>query len=118
MLKQNFPQVNIHLCPACQLPHHWMQQPCTDKGCPWTHYTDSYGLLAGTIGECRCTIQALWGILAQFLPASGHIGAIMVKAPTMALATVQGGFQPTSEEWVSILEAILADQRGGFGLAA
>ena len=106
------PNVNIHCCPACQLPNHWITDTCRDEHCPWTHHRDSYGRLVGLMGECTCTLEAITESLVAVLPNSGYLGSVVVRVPSFWLiATENGQYQPTADEWLEIIAAVVHEQR-------
>lgn len=114
-LQQSLPIVHIHCCAACQRPHHWLSHECQDTHCPWIHHLGSYGNILATLGECNCAFLAVDARLAEIIPASQAIRNILVRMPGMALATVEGKpYEPTAEEWLAIIGAIVDEQRGGF----
>lgn len=111
-LQHTLPTVNMHICPACQLPHHWLSDACRDSNCPWVHHRDSYGRIVGLMGECRCTLRAIGENLVAIMPQSGALGCVEVCVPAFWLMAVDGAnYQPTADEWLEVIGAVVDEQR-------
>ena len=105
-----------HICPACQSPHHWLQNTCTDAKCPWGHSQLSYGRLIEVMGNCLCTFEAVTETLVAISPRHWAAEDCLVETPCMAICSNNGElYQPSADEWLHILGAVVDDQRGGFG---
>ena len=112
MITQQYPVVNMHVCPACQRPHHWLQGRCFDENCPWTHHRASYGEMVANLGECNCTLEAVGSHMAAIIPTSAALEEVLVEMPGLSLATIDGTpYVPTADEWLHIMGAIVDDQR-------
>lgn len=110
-LHRTLPTVNMHICPACQLPHHWLSDECQDTNCPWVHHRDSYSKVVGMMGECRCTLRAIGESLIAIMPRSGALGCVEVRVPAFWLMGDGASYQPTAEEWLDVIGAVVDEQR-------
>lgn len=115
-IPQNLPVVHIHCCAACSRPHHWLTGVCQDTHCPWIHHRGSYGNILATLGQCDCTLIAIETHLVEIFPLHRAIASRIVRMPGLALCSLNGTpYQPTADEWLHIIGAIVDEQRSGFG---
>lgn len=106
------PAVNLHTCPACVRPHHWLAQECQDHNCPWGHHRGSYGQLVANLGECDCTLEAVGASLVAIVPTSDALKEVLVQVPALGMALMNGEpYQPTADEWRHLMGATVDEQR-------